>query len=315
MTAPITLLFVGGLGRSGSTLLDRLLGAVDGYFAFGELVHLWQRGLVDNERCGCGVPFDECPVWTRVGQVAFGGWDAVDAQEMLSLQHAVDRHRHVPQLLLRGGDGSAWAAELTTYTSVLSRLYSAVQEVTGARVLVDSTKHPSTAFLLRHVESVDVRLVHLVRDSRGIAHSWSRTVRRPESTNGESYMTRWPPQRIAAQYMSYNPLLHGLAHRVPSVLVRYEDVVASPETQLRRILALTGDADTPLPFLDGSTARLEDNHNVGGNPMRFRRGEITLDEDDEWRTEMNPTHRRMVTTLTAPLLVRYGYTPRREVRA
>ena len=44
--------FLGGLGRSGTTLLERMLGEVPGVCALGEVVHLWQRDVRDNESCG-----------------------------------------------------------------------------------------------------------------------------------------------------------------------------------------------------------------------------------------------------------------------
>ena len=50
----VPVLFLGGLGRSGTTLLERLLGQLSGVSPLGEVVHLWQRDLVDDERCGCG---------------------------------------------------------------------------------------------------------------------------------------------------------------------------------------------------------------------------------------------------------------------
>ncbi|MBT8240919.1 MAG: sulfotransferase, partial [Acidimicrobiia bacterium] len=56
-------LFIGGLGRSGSTLIERLLNEYPDVFAIGESVHIWERGLRDNELCGCGVPFDRCVFW------------------------------------------------------------------------------------------------------------------------------------------------------------------------------------------------------------------------------------------------------------
>ena len=39
-TAP-KVLFIGGYGRSGSTLLDRVLGSTDGFFSAGELRSLF----------------------------------------------------------------------------------------------------------------------------------------------------------------------------------------------------------------------------------------------------------------------------------
>ena len=35
---PVRVLYIGGLGRSGSTLLDRMLGQLDGVWSVGELV-------------------------------------------------------------------------------------------------------------------------------------------------------------------------------------------------------------------------------------------------------------------------------------
>src|SRR5713101_2080953 len=50
------ILYLGGLGRSGSTLIERLLGELPGVCAVGEVVHMWRRGVVEGERCGCGEP-------------------------------------------------------------------------------------------------------------------------------------------------------------------------------------------------------------------------------------------------------------------
>ena len=67
----VKVLYIGGLGRSGSTLLDRMLGQLPGFFSAGEIRDLWQRGLRENALCGCGAPFKECEVWTRVGKEAY----------------------------------------------------------------------------------------------------------------------------------------------------------------------------------------------------------------------------------------------------
>jgi len=77
-------LYIGGFGRSGSTLVERILGQLPGFCSAGEIVFLWQRGLIDGQLCGCGVPVPECEFWSRVGKTAFGGWDQIDAHEMLA---------------------------------------------------------------------------------------------------------------------------------------------------------------------------------------------------------------------------------------
>ena len=42
----VRVLYIAGSGRSGSTILDRTLGQVDGFFSAGELCNLWGRGLL-----------------------------------------------------------------------------------------------------------------------------------------------------------------------------------------------------------------------------------------------------------------------------
>ena len=52
---------------------------IDGFASFGELRHIWERSFLGNQLCGCGRPFRQCPFWTEVAEVAFGGFDGVDA--------------------------------------------------------------------------------------------------------------------------------------------------------------------------------------------------------------------------------------------
>ncbi|HEX2052957.1 MAG TPA: sulfotransferase, partial [Actinomycetota bacterium] len=174
-------LYIGGFGRSGSTLVERILGQLPGFCSAGEIVFIWQRGLIDGQLCGCGTPVPECDFWTRVGKTAFGGWDQIDAHEMLALQKRVDRNRYIPSMVAPRLRPAA-QADFERYTDVLSRLYRGIGEVAGARVVIDASKHASTAFLLRKVPNLDLRVVHLVRDSRGVAYSWTKEVKKPEVT-------------------------------------------------------------------------------------------------------------------------------------
>src|SRR6185312_10881028 len=100
MTAPRPrVLYIGALGRSGTTVLERVVGQLPDACSVGELVHLWRRGILDDERCGCGERFSACEFWTEVGTRAFGGWTAELAERMEQLRPRVDRTRFIPRLL------------------------------------------------------------------------------------------------------------------------------------------------------------------------------------------------------------------------
>lgn len=306
---PVRVLYVGGNGRSGSTLLGRVLGCVPGLVSVGEFVFVWSRGLSENQLCGCGQPFRQCPFWLAVGERAFGGWDQVDLPEALYLQHAVDRHRYIP-LLLRPSLSRRYEVDLARYRDLLQPLYRAIRDVSGAEIVVDTSKHPSYGYLLRRLSGLDLRAVHLIRISHGVCYSWTKRVRKPEVTGSEEYMNVHPPTRMALEWTAFNGLMDGLAAvGVPTFRLRYEDFIAAPQPQLQALLEFAGRPTTAaeLDFVAHGEVELPLSHSLAGNPMRFRSGPQRLKVDEQWRTQMPQSAQRLVTALTMPGLLRYGY--------
>jgi hypothetical protein len=298
-------LYLGGLGRSGTTLVERLLGELPGVYALGEVVHLWQRDILNDERCGCGAKFSACTFWERVGELAFGGWGSVDVARVHALQDRVERTRHIPRLA-----GYAEApADVREYANFYARLYAAAVEVAGARVIVDSSKHSALAHVLRWADDVDLRVVHVVRDARGVAYSWTKTVARPE-TDGTDEMTRYSPARSALLWNAHNAAFGLLARRgVPVRRMRYEQFLVDPRAGLRDLAAFAGIPVTgsDLGFLGEGYADLSVGHSAAGNPMRFTVGRVPLRRDDAWTVALPPSQRRLVGAVCAPLLRAYGY--------
>jgi len=306
-TEPVRVLFLGGVGRSGSTIVANAAGQHPQTVSIGELVHLWQRGLIDNELCGCGARLRECPFWSEVGAEAFGGWETLDLEAVLALQRSVDRNRYVP-LMVRPEPSPRYRRSLTEYAGLLSRLYRAISTVSGAPVIIDSTKHVSFAYLLRRVPGIDVRVAHLVREPEGVAYSWAKKVRRPEAVDRADDMPRYTPARTSGKWLAYNSALHGLGLLgTPTRLFRYEDLMADPRTQIASLLELAGLQPGPLPHLGDDWVELGTSHTIAGNPARFRQGRVELRTDRAWTTEMDPSDRRKVSLLTWPLRTAYGY--------
>jgi Sulfotransferase family len=298
-------LYIGGSGRSGSTLMARLLGEVDGFVSVGELRYVWERGFVDNHLCECGQAFRECPFWAEVADRAFGGFAAVDAEAVRRNQRSVDRIRYVPELLWRGSRTAAFRRHLSALEKTLELLYAAILDVSRAAVVVDSSSDPTYGFVLRSVDRLDVRVVHLVRDSRAVAYSWTRSKRRPEISGRTAYMRRRSPIQSAVHWDVHNLLLEILVARNRSALrVRYEDLVADPDDVVRSTCSALGD-------LGGASSIEMPRHSISGNPMRFQSGPLRVRLDDEWIEGLATADHRLVTLATAPLLARYGYIGRR----
>jgi hypothetical protein len=302
------ILFIGGLGRSGSTLLALLLNSLPGFVYVGELRMLWHYQQEDL-LCSCGQAFHECEFWTAVGQHAFGGWDLAEIPQIVLAMEFVDRHRYLP-LLAKPNLSRRFDERLRIYQGAISRIYTAIRAVAGARVVVDATKVPPYAFVVRGIDDVDLRIVHLVRDPRGVAYSWLKWKRRPEVQDMQAFMDRYGPVSSAVRWLDCNVLMHNLVgEEVPGLLVKYEDLVARPREIVQSVVRHAGEpAEDGLieDLLDGRRP-IRQNHSVAGNPMRFDNGPLRLRLDDEWRSQMRWRDRVIVTALTSPLLGVYGY--------
>jgi hypothetical protein len=297
------IVFVGAVGRSGTTLLERTLATGQGVIALGEMVHMWDRGLRDGEPCGCGLPFRQCPFWTSVGDSAFGGWDALDLAAVARDRRTVDRNRYVPFLIAPRLAPRKFRAAHARLVGVLEALYTGVHDVASRSasevVLVDSSKHPSYLFLLRAMRRHRIGLLHVVRDPRGVVHSWSRNVPRPES--GEA-MEQLGTLKGCGRWISHNLLfqLAGLIG-VRRRRISYELFTRDP-AEIGRALDSLLDRPAPVELdVDGATVHLGLDHTVSGNPMRFQSGDVVVRSDDAWRSAMPRGRRAVVGILTTPL--------------
>jgi len=157
------------------------------------------------------------------------------------------------------------------------------------------------------VPARELLLPHLVRDGGAVAHSGQRRKVRPEVTTEARYMPVKPPWRSAVFWQLENlalELLRRSSHR--SARLRYDDLTTEPRRSLAAALAALG-IEADLGFLRERVLHLGPNHTVAGNPLRFRRGDVPIEPDLEWRRGLRAGPRRVVTALTWPLLVRYGF--------
>ena len=310
-------LFLGGLGRSGTTLVERVLGELPGVCALGEVVHLWQRDLRDDERCGCGARFSGCAFWTAVGDEAFGGWRHVDVERVLALQVAVERTRHIPRLAAPRL-AAPLRDQVREYAGYYAAVYRAAAAITGAEVVVDSSKHSALAHCLRWADlDGDLRVAHVVRDPRGVAYSWTKTVPRPEA-DGIDAMTRYSPARSALLWNAHNAAFALLARCGVAVRrVRYEEFLRRPAPGGPRTSPRSPGSTSPTAAWSSSATphvELGSGHTAAGNPMRFTTGRVPLRRDDAWLTALPEGQRRLVGAVCAPAAapVRLPAAPRRH---
>ncbi|MDQ3963254.1 MAG: sulfotransferase [Actinomycetota bacterium] len=297
------ILYVLGRGRSGSSIFANVIGEHEGFFSAGELRYLWDPVVRRDGDCGCGATVSTCPVWSQV----LDRLSDVSVEAAGEWQREVVTERNLLRLVRYPQDGT-WPA-LDGFVGVMSRVYQALSDVTGVSVIVDSSKRPAYAAVLRLVAGPDLYCIHLIRDPRASAFSWGNSRHRSvfgggtevRQRNALDSTVRWNVLNLEAEF-----LLRRLA-KTNAMRLRYEEFVAAPRDVAARVTAFARETDATSPFVDGKTLVLTPNHSIAGNPSRFAVGEVTIEDKGRWQTEQSALDRRVATTVASPFLHRYGY--------
>lgn len=302
-------LYLAGSGRSGTTIFGNILGQTDGFLSVGELFMTWERALVRPNACGCTRLILDCPFWTQVFQQAFGGIDQVDPGRMSRVLGANYRTRNY---LLRdfppGANGTP--VEVERFLRELSRLYHSIASVGGARVIVDSSKRPVYGAMLGQLPGVELYVLHLVRDPRAVAYSWSRNKVDPVTGRKSTQMGLI---ESSLQWWGLNLVTERLLGEGEGgsryLRMKYEEFAVRPKWAYQAVLELLGEPQSGNPFVGDHEVRLRPSHTIVGNNSRYAQGVVPIAPDDRWKSQMSSGRRHFASLLTWPLLLRYGYPP------
>jgi len=291
MTDQPKVIYLTGWGRSGSTLLNRLLVG-ENVVGVGELRLLWQRGVVKRQDCSCGHLWDECTLWDPVVRSVLG--ERADSDAIAAAKKLHKLGKRAARIIARRPDHLDGAP--AQYAAVLGEVYQAIADQTGARVIIDSSKHPAQAMLAR-ASGADVTVVHLVRDPRGVVWSHQRAKAPPPGATANTTQQHGPIY-VATRWTVRNSFIDRTV--MPDLRVRYEDMVAETSSTTEKIFTAAG-VDVP-PEGGGYE------HLIAGNPNRFEttRPKVLL-EDAEWRDAQPARQKRLIRLIAGRTMRRYEY--------
>ena len=294
-------LYIAGYGRSGSTLLERILSGNRAFLATGELVNLPALVSRGPASCSCGEALSRCPLWGAVLE----SMDPGSVAEIAKVQRGIEP-------LTSGLLSAVIGARRQRYRMVQRMLFEAIEAAApaGTRFLIDSSKTAWKAafrpIALSRVAGLDVVMIHLVRDGRGCLWSNIRgSNRRLEA--GEDARIRFAAARTALSWSLAN-LAAFLGRMVLGsgryLMVRYEDLVEAPEETLSRVGAYLGvDLSEEVDALIRGES-VSHAHQIAGNRMRSER-RLTLQLDDEWKSKLGVPRQALHLAINWPLHLAY----------
>jgi len=153
------------------------------------------------------------------------------------------------------------------------RMYDYARDISGRRLLVDSSKHPLRMKLLYAARPETTRVVYLTRDGRGHARSTARR----DGSSIESASSLWFKGNKHALRML------GAVDPKHYIQVSYEEICRSFPTALARICGLA-EIDC---LVDEMQLRKGVRHNIAGNYHTRFEGKTKIEEDVRWRSELS----------------------------
>lgn len=289
----VRIAYIAGCARSGTTLLARLLGELPGFVSIGEAgsyFFLNDRHTPDlSAQCGCGADTSKCSFWSSI----------VRDQQLKGAARPFARYRYVHRAFLWNPVAHS---DLQNFLAHASEFYHKVAELAGATVVVDSSKSPQFAALLALAPNVEVHIVHLIRDLRGVVSS----ERVPKS-----YLPAAPPWRTILNWYMANACTELLLKRQAGSFsqLRYDEFLYDPSSILERLaFSITGFQASNACVREGK-AYLRPQHFVLGNPDKFQTGDTIL---RECKPKLSVLLNVAVSLVGAPLLLRYGFLSKRN---
>ena len=244
---------IAGAAHGGTTIPNMILGQHPDVFATGKLRD-FPHGDIFSEHniCSCGEPAAKCPFWSEIRKSYSGFLDKPD-QERIPL------------------------------------LFRLISDLSGRPFTGDVTHNVGYAELLHSIRGIDLYLIHVVRDGRGVVYSGIRKDYQYGVLNryGRNHIHK--VIRLSRRWSRQVSLLAGLERQLGprAVRIQYENLCRDPQAALQPVSECLGlDFNAIGDSLGNGQPFKPVPHMIRGN-LKLRRSEsVVLRRDDAYLAEM-----------------------------
>lgn len=263
----------------------------------GELTGPARRLDLSSYPCSCGRLFQEDPFWQAVTTAVNQYGLSYSLDNYLDTRFELSQHSAVQRLLAGSFRNSAleqirdgllfalWPTQKQRLveTAVRNEYFArAILQVTGKSIFLDTSKDPMRIRYLQMAPNIDLYVIHLVRDVRGVV---------------ASIMSRHPDVDVKGAVRSWLAREKNIVRQLEDIpanrqiQLSYEALATDPLATINNVLNFLG----AEPFAALGDYR-ESEHHILGNRMRKRQSsEIKLDE--KWRRTLSDTQLKLISQM------------------
>ena len=172
----IKLIYIVSNGRSGSTLLDLLLGAHTNIWTLGEFQILPWELIEPKQTCGCGTAVEHCSFWKDIVRQHWEDLTNGSIHRFREKRRAgkVLRFPELFGIIFRkclSQHGKLIHEYGTENYGIISDVIRKARQEKDVQYVVDASKDPYRLFWLVQSGLFDIYAIHLARDPRALVYS------------------------------------------------------------------------------------------------------------------------------------------------
>ncbi|MCB0457926.1 MAG: sulfotransferase, partial [Flavobacteriaceae bacterium] len=260
----INLIYLLGAGRSGTTMLATILNTHSKIHTLGEM-HQFLDYMLEDKDCSCGKNLSQCDFWGAILQDLDISY--LKNKARVDLSNSLEKHYQIPFYLLGKPLNK-------TYQKMGDMIFEEVQKKISKPWLLDSSKYISRYLLQRKNKKINLKGIYLIRDVRGVIHSFGKNVQTPKKPL--SAILYYTLINCWAQWVTF------FDKRI--IKIRYEDFVNDPENTIHKLEAHLFGTTSKIDNLKNSTFEIP--HIIAGNRLRSQK-ELSIKKDLKWKENIS----------------------------
>jgi hypothetical protein len=206
----VTVVYITGSGRSGSTILGLMLAHKFDASFVGQTRDL-HAAWTNNTQCTCGEPIRQCLFWGKVLKTNYGKsiTDQLhEIQENRKFFRSEYRRIQLENILL----DSDFLKSQQEYLLKMQDFYHSCANYSQNNIIIDSSKSPEGALALLLTQDIDVKILNIVRNPIDVVRSFKK--RNGEAIPVSKYMQQWETRQAEIQEIKniFNHKVHTISY-------------------------------------------------------------------------------------------------------
>ena len=297
---PLKIVYIAGYSRSGSTILDILLGNSQGVYSTGELGYL-PFDYHSNRLCSCGEKYGNCSFWKDLGYSVF------ELKELVQIVKKIESRTNYRKL----ANNDIEPKDLNKYKEYQRQLFTYISQKSSCSTIIDSSKNArdmaGRTLALVKTGLFDLRVIHLTKSCEEVMLSYKNKGSN-WALEGHGKNKPLRVQRAALGWKLANNIASDLQNSPGCRYIRlkYEDFIDDP---MRTIQVISQFIDHDLTDLSENLAAGGDfkvSHNVGGNRLRLNQS-IKLKKPSQTKIKLSLVDRITHNLIASSTARQLGY--------